>query len=130
MPGELEIIVVDGNSTDRTAEIVRALAASDGRIRLVPNPDRYQVFAWNIGTRVSRGQYVVFCSAHTEYAQDYLARCYEAQQRTGAANVGGVQTPVGEGLIGKAVAIAMQSPFGVGRVVSPTFLTNRSVRRR
>jgi len=114
LPGDLEIIVVDGNSTDRTAEIVHALAASDRRIRLIPNPGRYQVYAWNIGTRVSRGQYVAFCSAHTEYAQDYLARCYEAQQRTGAANVGGVQTPIGEGLIGSAVAIAMQSPFGVG----------------
>jgi succinoglycan biosynthesis protein ExoA len=114
LPGDLEIIVVDGNSTDRTAEIVRVLAASDNRIRLVPNPGRYQVYAWNLGTRESRGQYVAFCSAHTEYAEDYFARCYEAQLRTGAANVGGVQTPIGEGLIGGAVALAMQSPFGVG----------------
>jgi succinoglycan biosynthesis protein ExoA len=114
LPGDLEIIVVDGNSTDRTAEIVRTLAASDNRIRLVQNPGRYQVYAWNIGTRQARGQYVAFCSAHTEYAHDYFARCYEAQKRTGAANVGGVQTPIGDGLVGGAIALAMQSPFGVG----------------
>jgi succinoglycan biosynthesis protein ExoA len=114
LPGDLEIIVVDGNSTDRTLEIVRALAATDARIRVVPNPNRYQVYAWNIGTQEARGPYVAFFSAHTEYAPDYLARCYEAHHRTGAANVGGVQVPIGEGFIGRAVALAMQSPFGIG----------------
>ncbi|MBV8172605.1 MAG: glycosyltransferase [Candidatus Eremiobacteraeota bacterium] len=114
LPGSLEILVVDGGSTDHTVEIVRALAAGDARIRLLDNPGRYQVFAWNIGTREARGHFVAFCSAHTDYASDYLARCYDAQRRTGAANVGGVQTPVGDGLIGKSIALAMQSPFGVG----------------
>jgi succinoglycan biosynthesis protein ExoA len=114
LPGDLEILVVDGGSSDRTVEIVRGLAAADVRIRIVPNPGRYQVYAWNIGAREARGRYLAFCSAHTEYAEDYLVRCYEAQQRSGAANVGGVQTPVGDGLIGRAIALAMQSPFGIG----------------
>jgi succinoglycan biosynthesis protein ExoA len=114
LPGALEIIVVDGASTDRTLEVVREIARQDPRIRIVPNPGRYQVYAWNIGTREAQGRYVAFCSAHTEYASDYLARCLDAQRRTGAANVGGVQTPVGDGIVGRAIALAMQSPFGIG----------------
>lgn len=35
---EVEVIVLDDHSTDRTAEIVRALAASDPRVRLEPAP--------------------------------------------------------------------------------------------
>src|SRR5215469_4597171 len=114
LPGVLEIIVVDGQSSDRTVELVRAFAARDPRVKLVSNPRRFQVYAWNIGTREARGRYVAFCSAHTEYADDYLARCHEALKRSGAANVGGVQTPIGEGVIGRAVALAMASPFGIG----------------
>jgi len=36
----LQIIVVDGNSDDRTVELVRAAARDDPRIELVHNPDR------------------------------------------------------------------------------------------
>lgn len=114
LPGEIEILVVDGGSTDRTVDIVRALAEGDPNIRILPNPGRFQVFAWNIGTREARGRFVALCSAHTEYAEDYLARCYEAHQRSGAANVGGIQVPVGHGVIGQAIALAMQSPFAIG----------------
>jgi hypothetical protein len=38
----------------------------------------------------------------------------ETLERTGAANVGGVQRAVGTGTIGRAVAAAMTSRFGVG----------------
>lgn len=114
LPGELEIIVVDGGSTDRTLSIVQSYPGYGTRIRVLPNPKRFQVYAWNIGIREARGTYVALFSAHTEYSRDYLARCFEVRQRTGAANVGGVQVPVGEGVLGQAVAWAMQSPFGVG----------------
>jgi len=114
LPGPIEILVVDGESSDKTLDVVRSFAEYGTQIRIVPNPRRFQTYAWNIGIRSARGTYVALFSAHSEYADDYLLRCLEARQRTGAANVGGVQTPVGDGLIGNAVAWAMQSPFGVG----------------
>lgn len=106
--------MVDGGSSDKTLDIVKGFPGYGTQIRIVPNPRRFQTYAWNIGIRSARGKYVALFSAHSEYADDYLARCLEARNRTGAANVGGVQTPVGDGLVGRAVAWAMQSPFGVG----------------
>jgi len=112
--GDVEILVVDGGSSDATVDIVKSLPEYGSRIRLIPNPRRFQVYAWNIGIREARGRFVALFSAHTEYSPDYLARCLEVRERTGAAHVGGVQVPVGDGPIGNVIAWAMQSPFGIG----------------
>jgi succinoglycan biosynthesis protein ExoA len=113
--GDFEILVADGRSTDRTREIVRALPEFGDRIRLIDNPRRFQVYAWNLGLANARGEYVaIIGAAHAEYANDYLASCLEVIERTGASGVGGVQIPVGTGVVAKAVAWCMSSPFGVG----------------
>lgn len=112
--GVLEILVIDGGSRDGTVRIVEELASRDRRITLIENPNRFQVYAWNIGIRRGRGRYIALINAHTEYSADYFSCCLEALQRSGAANVSGVQTPIGTGLLGRAIAWAMQSKFGVG----------------
>jgi glycosyltransferase involved in cell wall biosynthesis len=112
--GGLEIIVVDGGSQDATLEIIRNMPQARERIRVLNNPRRLQVYAWNIGWKAARGAYVGLISAHTEYDQDYFARCLEVLHRTGAANVGSVQEAIGDGALGRAIAWAMSSPFGIG----------------
>src|SRR5262245_62521701 len=57
-PDLIEILVVDGGSTDRTRTIVRALSALDPRIVLLHNPRRIQAAAMNIGIRRSRGDVI------------------------------------------------------------------------
>jgi succinoglycan biosynthesis protein ExoA len=114
LPGAIEILVVDGGSTDDTVQIIKKFPEFGQGIRVIENPRRFQVYAWNLGIRAARGRYVALFSAHTEYSSDYLAKCLEARERTGAGNVGGVQVPVGEGLVARAFAWAMQTPFGVG----------------
>jgi succinoglycan biosynthesis protein ExoA len=44
---DYELIVLDGGSTDRTLGIVEEMAALNSRIRLEPNPARYQSAAVN-----------------------------------------------------------------------------------
>jgi succinoglycan biosynthesis protein ExoA len=114
LDGELEILVLDGGSLDRTTEIVRSFPELGDRIRLLGNPRRYQACAYNQGIRAARGEYVWFVVAHAEYADDYLAEAIALIRRMDAANVGGVPKAVGEGPLGRAIAFAMSSPFGVG----------------
>ena len=112
--GKLEILVIDGGSTDRTRDIVRSHPAFGTRVALLENPRRYQAFAYNQGIRAARGSYIWFVVAHAEYADDYLSEAISLIHRLDAANVGGVPKAIGDGSIGKAIAFAMSSPFGVG----------------
>lgn len=112
--GDFEILVVDGMSTDRTVDVVRSFPEYGTRVRLVYNRLKLQVHAWNIGLREMRGEYFAMITAHAQYAPDYLSRCIETLERTGAAAVGGVPRASGEGWIGRAVAWCMSTPFGVG----------------
>lgn len=109
-----EIIVIDGMSTDRTADIVQSYARIDPRIRLLRNPRRLQVYAWNIALREARGEYFAMILGHAEYDPSYFSSCLETLQRTRAAAVGGVQRPCATGMLGKAIAWCMSSALGMG----------------
>jgi glycosyltransferase involved in cell wall biosynthesis len=111
---DIEIIVVDGMSSDRTVDIVRSLPEFGTKIHLIPNPRRLQVFAWNAALREARHEYFAMILAHADYHPEYFAQCLEVMGRTGADAVGGVQRPCGRGPFGRAVAYCMASPLGIG----------------
>ena len=111
---QYEVIVADGGSTDRTREIVGAIAAGDSRVRLIDNPGRLQAAGLNRAITESRGEVIARQDGHAEWAPDHLSRSVALLLSTGADNVGGRQDAVGEGAPGRAIARAMSSPFGVG----------------
>ena len=57
---EIEILVLDGGSQDRTREIVNQVAGSDGRVRLLINPGRYQAAALNRALEEARGEFFIY----------------------------------------------------------------------
>jgi glycosyltransferase involved in cell wall biosynthesis len=113
-PSCLEILILDGDSEDATAILVKNLAQKHSNIQLIHNAKRTIPAALNLGLASARGEIILRADAHTIYDRDYVRTCIELLMSTDAANVGGVIKTVGEGLISKAIALAVTSPFGVG----------------
>jgi GT2 family glycosyltransferase len=110
----LEVLVIDGRSTDRSRQIVSETGVRLLNLRLLDNEKRISPAAFNIGIKSAQGQVVTIISAHSYLAADYVSRCVEYLTCTGADCVGGPIKTIGEDPTAKAIALAMSSPFGVG----------------
>jgi succinoglycan biosynthesis protein ExoA len=109
-----EVIVADGGSTDHTRAIVESTAARHPNVRLIDNPGRTQAHGLNLGILASRGDYIARQDGHAEWSPHHLRRSVELLVETGADNVGGRADGEGVTVMGRAIARAMRSPFGVG----------------
>lgn len=113
-PNIVEIVVADGRSTDRTRELIDERAKKDARIRWIDNPNKRQAHGLNLILDQAKGEVFLRADAHAEYAADYVERCVEARQETGALNVGGAQRYKWETPFQAAVACVMNSFLGTG----------------
>jgi glycosyltransferase involved in cell wall biosynthesis len=114
----MELIVADGQSDDGTREELRRLAAADERVRVIDNPQRIVSCGLNRAMEQARGEVIVRMDVHTTYADDYVAECLAALERTGADNVGGPWRAEGRTPWQRAIAAAFQSRWVAGGAVS------------
>jgi cellulose synthase/poly-beta-1,6-N-acetylglucosamine synthase-like glycosyltransferase len=110
----IEILVADGCSSDRTRDILARLAHADPRIRVIDNPARLQATGLGQIVKQSSGDVIVRMDVHCEYAPDYVRKCVETLERTGADNVGGAQRAKATTAFQRALCAALASPLGVG----------------
>jgi succinoglycan biosynthesis protein ExoA len=108
--GGVEVLVVDGRSTDATAELARRAGA-----KVVDNPEQITPTALNRGLAVASGRFLLRFDAHSEMSDGYIDACLRAlSEESGAVNVGGWCDVRGTGPWGRAIAAALASRFGVG----------------
>jgi glycosyltransferase involved in cell wall biosynthesis len=113
-PGEQELVLALGPSSDGTTQIVQKLAASDHRIRFVHNPGTDIPVGLNLAIAATSFPIVVRVDAHSELASGYTKLAVASLAETGAANVGGVMVANGKTPFQMAVARAYNSKFGLG----------------
>ncbi len=111
----LEVIVADGMSTDDTREIVAEYQRRDPRVQLIDNPNRFRASALNAAIARARGDVVICIDGHCEVANDFVRQdiCL-LEEHSDAWSAGGPVRHMGRNTFGKAVAVAMSHPAGVG----------------
>lgn len=110
----LEVIVVDGASRDRTASLVTERAAADPRVKLLSNPDLFVPAALNLALNEAKGKWFVRVDAHSRIPPGYVRRVVERLDSDFWGGVGGRKDARGTTEAGRAIAVAMGSRFGVG----------------
>ncbi len=113
-PGEVEVLLADGGSTDGTRELLADLAARDPRVVLLENPLRGTASGLNVCLAAARGAHVARMDAHTTYPARYIARGVERLARGDVSWVAGPQTPRGAGPVSRAVEAALGTWMGQG----------------
>jgi succinoglycan biosynthesis protein ExoA len=109
----IEVLIVDGGSSDGSRELVERERAAKPWIRLVENPKRKASAAFNAGIRAARGDVVCLFSSHGVAGPDFVGRSVEVLRSTGAAGVGGRLVHEGVDRTSRAIGLAMTSPFGM-----------------
>jgi succinoglycan biosynthesis protein ExoA len=111
---DLQFVVIDGGSTDRTRSIIEERQARDPRIEIVTNPVPNIPLSLNMGLAAARGRWLVRVDAHSTVPPTYVADLVARLREGTWAGVGGVKPGVGITPAGRAIAAAMSSRFGVG----------------
>src|ERR1700676_3013131 len=113
----MEILAVDGGSTDGTREYLEKVAGKDSRVRVLRNEKRKAPFAFNIGVREAKGDFVCIFGSHTIYKKDYIAVCLNELIANGAGGCGGrvITEPSSDNIQACLVAYGMAHPFGSSR---------------
>lgn len=110
----MELILIDGCSEDKTVDIIKNFICTYDFIKLYNNLHKTVQCALNIGIKNAQGVYIVRMDAHSEYADDYVSKCIEYLEKTGADNVGGPMIAKGKTRIQKVIAAAYHSQFAMG----------------
>ncbi len=112
----LQVLVVDGMSSDDTRSALKPYLEQYSFIRLLDNPRRQTPAALNIGIAAAKGDVIMRMDAHYQYPTHYVSRLVHWLQESEADNVGGIlqMEPANDSAMARAIAAAVTHPFGIG----------------
>ncbi len=112
-PELIEIVIVDGNSCDKTLEIVNSYKKEHSQIVVLNNPEKRTPISLNIGIKNSTGDVIVILGAHSKVDKDFikLNNKYLIEQNVKVS--GGTQINVGKSFWQRLIAVVMEMPFAM-----------------
>lgn len=111
----MEWILVDGNSNDKTVKIIKSyIDVGTYPIILLNNEKKKTPYALNMAIEQARGKYIIRLDAHSYFYPDYIEKCVYYLDNTDADNVGGIAETEASGFRGQAIAQMLSTKFGVG----------------
>lgn len=113
---DMEVLFVDGMSTDRTREIIVSYLPSCPYLYVLDNPLRIVPYAMNIGIKAVKGDIIIRLDAHAFYPKNYFSELVYQLEKLKADNVGAVcrTLPANDTPKCCAIAAALSSSFGMG----------------
>ena len=116
---EMEVLFLDGISTDKTASIISQYAKNHPFIKLIPNPKQFVPQAMNLGIEQAKGEIIIRLDAHSAYPKQYISKLIFWLKKLPAENVGGIWNiqPRSNSTKAKAIARTLSHPIGVGNAL-------------
>ena len=113
---DIEVIFVDGRSTDNTREIVAKYIEEYPFIKLIDNDRKIVPTALNIGIRNSIGDIIIRIDAHAIFPINYFSELTKNLELLNAENVGGIcrTLPINKSNVCESIAAVLSSRFGMG----------------
>lgn len=112
----IEIIIVDGMSTDKTVEEVAKFKNKFRKFKIIMNEKQVTPVAFNLGIINSSCDYIMIVGAHTTIDSNYIKKLVYYLEKLDADLVGGTAKIKVKNKNRKTIAIAsiLSSPYGAG----------------
>lgn len=117
--GEIEVIIVDGMSTDETRNLVSEF--EDTRVKLIDNKAQFTPHALNLGVKNATGDIFIILGGHAFLTPEFVrlnVKILLEDNSVGCA--GGQILNIHENKSSEFISKAMSSPFGVGNATFRT----------
>ena len=114
---DLEILLVDGMSKDKTRDVICSYSKQYPFLRLIDNPQQTVPYAMNNGIKSANGNIIIRLDAHAEYPSNYFSVLVKKlDELEGAENVGGVciTLPCNDTVVATAISECLSNKFGMG----------------
>jgi cellulose synthase/poly-beta-1,6-N-acetylglucosamine synthase-like glycosyltransferase len=110
----VDVVIVDGQSSDKTISKIKEYQQKFSNISLLENPVRKTPTSLNIGIKQAKGEIIVILGAHASLDPDFIYFNNKYLNEMNLKVTGGTQINIGFNLVQKAIALAMENPFGMG----------------
>lgn len=113
----IEVMIADGLSEDRTADIINEYGKLYPQIKYIRNEKKTAPAAMNLGIKSSAGNVIIIFGAHAYMDKDYVKKSVEKLAAQDIDCVGGRIINLSENRSAEAISRSMGSPFGVGNAL-------------